>query len=393
MTTQSRVHALFYSLSLLLATSTIFIQRVWASDTEQKIEKRTQIIGDNNAKEGLNFTNISVEKETEKDIYKVLNVRYPSGSPMVRFKRWSWKLHGHLLPILHGLHHCCALVTGGPPPPADVYVNLRVLWNKALASIDVQSPAYEGPHFWTYRMLPIYSRWILNFVPFFPRWYHANIELRTVYLNRAIKNEIQWIHSDKNGSRNRTCGKFKIRVVILGGGYDTRSVRVLTDSTYYQSNVDKVYELDLPHVMKSKATLLLKSASSAKELLQNKSIELIGVDLNDIQHVRTVLSNTNTKQVKDCQDTDNWYTIVVSEAFLMYLDSGRSEKLLQICGETFGKYSSFVFVDRFEGIKENTETEAGRRWLLNLGWDLTEWRAKPGATRHMGIARCVGWNE
>jgi hypothetical protein len=119
-------------------------------------------------------------------VYAILNVQPQNHLLFPKLKRWSWRWHGRLLPLLH---------LWETSSPEDVHVNLRVLWNKALALVDSRSLAYEHPHFWTYHMLHFYSRWILK-VPLssflFPRWFHANIELRTVYLNQVIKQEIQW---------------------------------------------------------------------------------------------------------------------------------------------------------------------------------------------------------
>ena len=147
----------------------------------------------------------SVSPAADEEVYDILNVRPPSkklqnSKIFSRFKRFIWKMHGRLIPFLHF----------GSNSPSETCVNLRVLWCKALSSVDPKSPVYERPHFWTYNFLPKYSRWILWITPscLFPRWFHANIELRTAFLKRAIDKVIiaqlqqqQLIRSDKTSNK------------------------------------------------------------------------------------------------------------------------------------------------------------------------------------------------
>lgn len=178
------------------------------------------------------------------DAYEILGIQPPNTNSTLyrllifgpkqeqRLKRRVWKLHGKLLPLFH--------IFEGDNYSPELFVNLRVLWNKAISSLDRNSPVYEGNQtsFWTYRMLPRSSRWILKAIPsrFFPRWYHANIELRTAYLNRAIAREIDKIRTKSNK---------KIRLIVLGAGYDTRSIRLLLDESSCD-RIDQAWEFDLP---------------------------------------------------------------------------------------------------------------------------------------------------
>jgi hypothetical protein len=134
---------------------------------------------------------------------------------------------------------------------------------------------------------------------------HANIELRTVYLQTALEKVLgskQQLYNRMDGGGSSTSpgtnpassGKIvavdddpnpdsldsdnargddknksieRICVIILGGGYDSRGAKLSTTSYEYSSNsrsraraiVQRVYELDLPVVVDSKRRLLLRA--------------------------------------------------------------------------------------------------------------------------------------
>lgn len=301
-------------------------------------------------------------------MYAILQVRPQNCLWSPKLRRWSWRIHGKILPLLHWWERT-----------ADVHVNLRVLWNKALPSVDAQSFAYEHPYFWTYNMLPYSSRWILNLPNWvFPRWMHAVIELRTVYLNQAIEREIQYAQAATTSA--------KIRLVVLGGGYDTRSIRLLTNH-----KIQEAWELDLPKVTEAKSRLMKRLCrriprNAAADFAD--SIHFLPVNLNDLDQVESTLLQIIENGTESC------YTIVISEAICMYLDPNIPDELLKRCGELFGSSSaslgvSFCFADQFEAIRNQTDEGAGRQWLERIGgWDLIDWLPnKPGSTRHTGVAR------
>lgn len=291
----------------------------------------------------------------ENDIFTVLNVAPQTKWPKL-LRRISWRTHGKILPLLHWKDEARA---------QDVDVNLRVLWNKVITSLDKNSPAYE-PEQWTFDMLP-WSRWILRLVPirFFPRWLHANIELRTVYLNMAVDREIDQVLPAGT----------KIRIVTVGGGYDSRPTRLLA-----WNRIQQAWELDLPHVTASKRTML-------ERLFQRRNIpinapQLAGVDLNDLDLVQTTLEDIAKEDKRN-----EWHTILVSEAVLMYLDEGVPSKVLTMCRSVFGRKGtvSLCFADRLEGVPQEDE-DVGRQFLSQAGWKLVDWLPKPGRACHMGIA-------
>ena len=241
------------------------------------------------------------------EIYDKLQVRPPHDSTkliklplgfQLPLARWSWKVHGKLLPLLHSFE---------PGRPDDVFVNLRVLWCKLLISLDPKSMAYEGTttsDYATYRMLPPLSiKWAIRHLGLwrlFPRWMHANIELRIVYLQKALvkvldntsKTALQEVPNESNANNDiQTC------VIVLGGGYDPRGAKLLSGHT----TVQRVYELDLPQVIHSKRQLLLRAgfdvAANDEDIGNgntassntNNGVRLEGVDLNDDDGVDRVL--------------------------------------------------------------------------------------------------------
>ncbi|VEU34709.1 unnamed protein product [Pseudo-nitzschia multistriata] len=370
--------------------------------------------------------------------------------------RWSWRIHGRILPLLH-------LFEGGRDRrPPDVFVNLRVLWCKLLSSLDPESPAYEGRRslpgkgssgvwggnsgdatdavlFATYRMLPPCSiRWPLRYLGlwrFFPRWMHANIELRTAYLKGALRRVLA-------PSGASTTGPDRCCVVVLGGGYDPRGA-VLSAG----KGIERVYELDLPAVVDSKRRLLSRAgfcvegedaggSGRARNGVSGtpRGVRLEGVDLNDDEAVDRVLDKIR-RELADDPSSDPasgkpgvWRVVVVSEAVLMYLLPGKARRVLEGLAERFrGSDSesgfasaSFVFADRLVprrntaldaaptgsvvAAADSTAPSAGassdaavidprgteesevRQWLETSGWELRELLFKPGATRHLGIA-------
>ena len=254
----------------------------------------------------------------DKEVYDILNVRPPSkklqnSKIFSRFKRFIWKMHGRLIPFLHF----------GSNSPSETCVNLRVLWCKALSSVDPKSPVYERPHFWTYNFLPKYSRWILWITPscLFPRWFHANIELRTAFLKRAIDKVIiaqqkqqQLIRSDKTSNKKNLKSNIKIRLVLFGGGYDTRAIQLLD-----AKKIQQVWEFDLPQVVNYKKEIIEKRRFLVSH---SKAIQLVGIDLNDHQALKSVLSEM---MALSNSGDERWYTIVVAEAIFLYLNPGIPE--------------------------------------------------------------------
>eukprot|EP00980_Cylindrotheca_fusiformis_P013308 scaffold3388_cov85-Cylindrotheca_fusiformis.AAC.2 len=169
-----------------------------------------------------------------------------------------------------------------------------------------------------YCVLPRFSRWILRIIPssWFPRWFHANIELRIAYLNQAIAKEIERI-------------RFSHHPRFLGAGYDTRSIRLLYQEDEEGHKTDQVWEFDLPAIMNAKKSKLNRLYCFETEEVAARKIEFVGIDLKDpLLFQSTLMEMLLAKNIKGINDDDDddgsssWTTIVVSEALFLYLQSG-----------------------------------------------------------------------
>jgi O-methyltransferase involved in polyketide biosynthesis len=180
-------------------------------------------------------------------------------------------------------------------------------------------------------------------------------------------------------------------LIVLGGGYDPRAAKLL-----YDGQVDRVYELDLPPVVKSKRQLLTRAFAG----FITEEFCLEAVDLNDSEVVDRTLNKIET-ELKQIGPLSSWHTIVISEALLLYLNPGVGGSILERLSRRFGKKkrsaATFVFADRLElnDAKTNAMRDVDgtkvksshiRRWLLERGWMLQDFSTKSGATRHLGIA-------
>ena len=120
----------------------------------------------------------------------------------------------------------------------------------------------------------------------------------------------------------------------------------------------------------------LNNHTAAAQLLQDKIL----------------LVHDNQNNSSD-DNTRPWHTIFVSEGLLIYLDNPNG--LLQTCAAAAAAAAtatvasaSLCFADRLGNVPGGNET-AGRLALEEAGWDLVEWRPKPGLARHMGLARLL----
>ncbi len=206
--------------------------------------------------------------------------------------------------------------------------------------------------------LPLY--WDLR--SFFPRLHHANVELRTAYLDRAIKQVV---------ANEVEKGK-KIRLISFGAGYDLRSVKFLEKSV-----VDVAYELDLKQVVEAKEKLFVRLLKRRPWLVKIPMPKLIPTDLNDIVQVRQQLKEIVTKS-----DIHDYHTIFVFEGVMIYLDESIPSKLLKttssVLKDSGADFASLCFADRLENIPGG-DLDAGIEELGSNGWEVIDWCPKPGA--------------
>ncbi|CAJ1953053.1 unnamed protein product [Cylindrotheca closterium] len=292
-------------------------------------------------------------------VAKDLGIRPGSSAPRIVWK-YSWRMLGYALPVLHALDEARS---------KDLDYSLKCLWCKALSGRDRKSPTFDDNV--AYDMLPSVSRKILQLPRrLYPRLIHFNIELRTVYLDRAIREEIKRVTSSK-----------KIRLITLGAGYDTRSVRFLEEGLVHEA-----WELDMPQVLQSKEIMLDRLG---RRRPSTKRPNLVAQDLNDLSSFVETFANT----IQDIDDDASWHNIIVLEGVLIYLNEGIPSSLLTVCSKQSQERdlsASLVFADLFRALPslEVGEVEA---FFKSMGWSLdrSSWCPKPGLARHMGVARVL----
>jgi len=283
------------------------------------------------------------------------------------------------LPFLHAFDRC---------KPSNSALNLACIWWKAMSGNDRSSPVYDEGL--SYAMLPSVSRVAyLSFRRFYPRLHHANVEIRTAFLDKSVREIVE-----EARSRNR---KTKIRLVSMGAGYDVRSIKFLSKGL-----VDSAYELDLPQVIEAKQRLLRRAQRRKKDLLDKFLPQAFAVDLNDSSAVRNILTDIvagNYDEYCDGVKSSNeepTETIILFEAVMIYLNENKPTELLEICSSVCksqnlndsSHHTSLVFADRLENIPGG-DYDIGKEVLASLGWNIVEWLPKPGLARHMGRAEIV----
>ena len=278
----------------------------------------------------------------------------------------AWNLHRQVMPLLY------LFDTTSPP---DSSLALMCLWWKALSANDQKSPVFDNSL--VYDLLPRGTRIIVGnkMRRFYPRLHHANVELRTAYLDQQLTNTIYDI-------RQHTPTK-RIRLVTLGAGYDVRSIKFKE-----RSLVDQAIELDLPNVIAAKQELFTSARLKCRRPLLTKDMlpSFYPVNLNNIDQVKEILTTILSQD----NDNDLWHTIFLFEGVMIYLDEGVPQSLLEACSAVLQttKEGSLLFADRLENIPGG-DYQLGLQELAKTGWNLMDWQPKPGLARHMGRAELL----
>ena len=320
-------------------------------------------------------------------VAQALGVEPPADAHPRVWKR-AYEFQKFMTPFLHGTLPNSSL-------------NVYCVWWKALSSLGptendddnnsvIQNDILRDDGL-TYDLLPTMTRPLLKlFRTRFPRLHHANVELRTVYLHKAVLAAVA--ESSSNAQLKRT------RLVTFGAGYDMRSTRFLTESSAAASQnntplIHAAYELDLPAVIAAKRAALTSTRFQRRRQRRTGKANplqlptLVPVDMNDLDRVRDVLEEILHNDDGD----DEWHTIFLFEAVLIYLQPGIPAALLQLCANaTAGSSSSsaLCFADRLENIPGGNHT-AAQDELAQRGWRLVDWMPKPGLARHMGRAEQI----
>ena len=289
-----------------------------------------------------------------KDASTELKISSPWNAPKYIWS-WSWRFHQFMIPILHMFDKAT---------PKDSFINLPVLWWKAIAGCRLFSKLNDGGV--AFDLLPPISRYVVAFplCYLYPKLHHQNVALRTVYLDNAINSELE--------------NEEDVNVIVMGAGYDTRALRFLQNNNHNHS----WFEIDFPNVMRSKSLMLQRFLQRRNN--NNKLPVLLEADLNDLDLVKSQLSSIKNSKRK---------TIFVFEAVLMYMNQEKVKPLLNLClneaKQSGSKSVSICFADRFPNVRlDNNDEEKNDviEFFKELGGSMKEWRPKPGRARHMGVA-------
>jgi len=243
-------------------------------------------------------------------------------------------MHEAALPQLHRFDQCIQ---------KSSFVNLPVLWWKAIAGNRRGSPAADGGMAWD--LLPPITRWIVGWPLcwLYPALHHQNVAIRTVFLDRALNETLSLMEGST-------------AVVVLGAGFDSRSLRLLPERARGEGKRGQdltFFELDLPEVVDQKQRVLDQRVYRRRPSLaaSDRHPRLIAADLNSntsLDHaLREALGSCCARQV-----------VFLCEAVLLYLrPPGRSVEVLQQClaaGQAAPGVErvAFVFADRLPAVAE-----------------------------------------
>jgi ethanolamine utilization protein EutP (predicted NTPase) len=197
-------------------------------------------------------------------------------------------------------------------------------------------------------MLPDITRWIVAFPLCFlyPPLIHQIVARRTAFLDHIVYEEVDWM-----ASRD---ADLPVRVITLGAGFDTRSIRFLNNQTLFEPLKGEnkgtshsvafadYHEIDLPIVIQQKRCMYGRLISRRPKL---KLPQLYEADLNYKNQVTLQLKKIfSSHQPKKC------HTIFVFEAVLLYLKKESVKPLLKACVAEASRHSHDVtlcFADRF----------------------------------------------
>lgn len=307
-------------------------------------------------------------------VSEALGVQPPIEASKEKWQR-AWKIHKRALTVLHAFDSC---------KPSNSKLNLACIWWKAMSGNDRLSSVYDDGL--SYALLPSKTRVVVS-RPFiarklYPRLHHANVELRTAYLDKAVKDAVK---TAKN--YNKSNKKMRVRLISMGAGYDVRSIKLRMKNI-----VDAAYEFDLPEVVDAKERLFERARKRRSDLVKDLFPICIGVDLNDEKTLETKFREILEQ---DSISNESYFTvtIILFEAVMIYLDEGIPTNLLKTCSKILNEYesnssnhvSALVFADRLEHIPGG-DHDIGIKQLKSTGWELLEWCPKPGLARHMGRA-------
>jgi O-methyltransferase involved in polyketide biosynthesis len=149
---------------------------------------------------------------------------------------------------------------------------------------------------------------------------------RTQFIDAQLDEFLEETTATTEDSSSTNRRRPRRQVVLLGSGYDTRSLRYSS-----QTNVD-FYEVDLPEIILTKSKLVNQyleqkdATTTTATATITSTIQFVPLDLNEV-----LTKNKNVVEVLKSQgfkDDGGLPTIVICEAVLFYLIPGAVQKMV-----------------------------------------------------------------
>jgi len=198
----------------------------------------------------------------------------------------------------------------------DSSKNLRVLWTRALLhSLNKISDPIAS------ELLPTKTKWVVGKVMANRIWKDTEavskldwIIQRTDFIDKQLNDFLQ---ASSNNNKNKP-----IQIVLLGSGYDTRSLR------YFFNSYDNlhIYEIDIPDVIAQKSKMVERFIAQKESATTTSTVQFIPLDLNEV-----LTKNKNIVDVlkENSSFNDDDPTMIICEAVLFYLIPSAVVKLTE----------------------------------------------------------------
>jgi hypothetical protein len=256
-----------------------------------------------------------VKGESIAEVSAALGCEPPLSVPKWVWK-WAWEVFKAAMPLLHLFDRL---------RPSDTCVNLSVAWWKAIAGNRRGAITSDGGLAWD--LLPPVTRHIVGYplCLLFPRLHHQNVALRTAFLDAACQSEVRRAHAQGH----------RVRLVALGAGFDTRSLK------FAGWDLVGSYEVDLPEVVAEKKRVLEERLLKRRPSLASVLPTLVPGDLNHAfsafeslyeaiaQREMLDRGGGRERETETKTNAGMWqgpvHTVFVCEALMIYLRDGAPE--------------------------------------------------------------------
>lgn len=236
----------------------------------------------------------------------------------------------------------------------DSSKNLRVLWTRALLNSlgRIKDPIAS-------ELLPRRTRWIVG-----------NTMAKKVWKGTPVVEKLDWI-VNRTKFIDQQLEEFltdygtsygtKRQAILLGSGYDTRSLR------YARYDLD-VYEVDIPDVIAMKSKMVERFLQGSQ---REESINFVPLDLNEV----LTRNRSLVDEVRAAGFRDDVPTIVICEAVFFYLIPGAvqkvSEELFQLTNaKRYCITDNLAKVGVAPGPPVPSPREKCERWIQDNGKEL-----------------------